>query len=100
VAPAIAPDGAIYTISRAHRNDRYAYLVAVNPDLSPRWSASLRDRFHDGCGTTTLPPNGQPGGCRAGANLGVDPATNQLPAGRVLDDASSSPVVAPDGSIL
>jgi hypothetical protein len=100
IAPAIAPDGTIYTISRAHRNDRYAYLVAANPDLSPKWSASLRDRLSDGCGTGTLPPNGQPGGCRADANFGVDPATNQLPAGRVIDSASSSPVVAPDGSVL
>lgn len=100
VAPAIAPDGTIYTISRAHRNDRYAYLIASNPDLTLKWSASLRDRLADGCGTPTLPPNGEPGGCRAGANFGVDPATNQLPAARVIDSASSSPVVAPDGSIL
>lgn len=100
VAPAIAMDGTIYTISRAHFNSSYSYVVAVNPDLSPRWAASLRDRLQDGCGTATLPPNGTPGGCRAGAPLGVDPSTNRLPAGRVVDDASSSPVVAPDGSVL
>lgn len=100
VAPAIARDGTIYTISRAHLNSYYGYLVAVNPDLSPKWAASLRDRLADGCGTPTLPPNGSPGGCRVGARLGVDPANNQMPAGRVVDDSSSSPVVAPDGSIL
>ncbi|MDQ6759479.1 MAG: hypothetical protein M3Z32_06375 [Acidobacteriota bacterium] len=100
VAPAIAPDGTIYTISRAHFNDRYSYLVAVNPDLSPKWSASLRDRLGDGCGSTTVPATGDPGGCRSGATPGVDPATNQLPTGRVIDQSSSSPVVAPDGSIL
>ncbi len=100
VAPAIAPDGFIYTVSRAHFNPAYSYIVAVNPDLSPKWIASLRDRLHDGCGTPTLPPNGTPGGCREGAPLGVDPQTNQLPAGHVDDVASSSPVVAPDGSIL
>lgn len=100
VAPAIAPDGTIYTISRAHFNDRYSYLVAVNPDLSPKWLASLRDRLRDGCGSSTLPANGDPGGCRSGTTPGVDPATNQLPAGRVIDPSSSSPVVAPDGSIL
>ena len=99
VAPAIAPDGTVYTISRAHFNSRYAYLVAVNPDLTPKWTASLRDRLNDGCGVL-LPPNGQPGGCRDGARFGVDPATNQLPAGRVIDQSSSSPVVAPDGSVL
>ncbi len=100
VAPAIAPDGTIYTISRAHFNDRYSYLIAVNPDLSPKWIASLRDRLTDGCGSSILPDNGQAGGCRLGANAGVDPATNQLPAGRVTDLSSSSPVVAPDGSVL
>ena len=100
VAPAIAPDGTIYTISRGHFNDRYSYLVAVNPDLSPKWIASLRDRLTDGCGSSILPANGQPGGCRPGANPGVDPATNQLPAGRVIDQSSSSPVIAPDGSIF
>ncbi len=100
VAPAIGQDGTIYTISRAHFNARYAYLVAANPDLSPKWAASLRDRLNDGCGGPILPPNGQPGGCRIGARAGVEPATNQLPAGQVIDQSSSCPVVAPDGSIL
>src|SRR5262249_21702542 len=40
-----------------------------------------------------------PGGCRVGAHLGVDPGTNEPGPGRVLDDSTSSPVVAPDGSI-
>ena len=33
VAPAIAPDGTIYTVSRAHFNSRWSYMVAINPDL-------------------------------------------------------------------
>ena len=99
VAPALAPDGTIYTVSRAHFNARYAYLVAVNPDLTPKWHASLRDRLSDGC-NVGLPPNGTPGGCRAGANNGVDPATNRPGAGSVLDLASASPVVTPDGAVL
>jgi hypothetical protein len=104
IAPAIAPDGMIYTISRAHFISRWGYLVAVNPNLTQKWIASLRDRFNDGCGVPLnqggqLPPNGTPGGCRAGANLGVDPATNRPGGGRVLDDSSSSPVVGPDGAI-
>ena len=49
VAPAIAPDGTVYTISRAHLNERWGFLVAVNPNLTPKWAASLRNRFHDGC---------------------------------------------------
>jgi outer membrane protein assembly factor BamB len=32
--------------------------------------------------------------------MGVDPRTNQPPAGEAIDDGSSSPVVAPDGSVL
>jgi outer membrane protein assembly factor BamB len=75
-----------------------------------KWATSLRNRFHDGCGVPppdgTLSPNGQPGGCRdlgpAGnaAILGHDPAQNTPGAGRILDDESSAPTVAPDGSIF
>ena len=97
--PAIAPDGTIYTASRAHFNSRYSYLIAVNPNLTPRWAASLRGILSDGCGVL-LPPNGAPGGCRTGSPLGVDPATNEAPAGQVIDQASSSPVVLPDGAVL
>jgi hypothetical protein len=105
IAPAIAPDGTIYTVSRAHFISRWGYLVAVNNNLTPKWIASLRDRFNDGCGVSpanggSLPPNGAPGGCRTGANLGVDPATNGPGGGRVLDDSSSTPTIATDGSIL
>jgi len=100
VIPAIGADGTIYTVSRAHFNDRYGYLIAVDPaTLAPRWSASLRDRLSDGCGVL-LPANGEPGGCRAGATRGVDPATNRPPAGRVSDNGTSSPVVLPDGGVL
>jgi hypothetical protein len=99
ISPAVAPDGTIYTVTVAHLTSRTAYLVAVNPDLTPKWTASLRDRLHDGC-NVLLPPNGQPDGCRVGAATGVDPAQNRPGAGRVLDDSTSSPVVAPDGSIF
>ncbi len=104
-APAVAPNGTIYVISRAHFISREAYLVAVNPNLTQKWMATLRDRFHDGCGVPislggTLPPNGAPGGCRVGSLYGVDPATNRPGGGRVLDDQSSTPIVAPDGSII
>jgi outer membrane protein assembly factor BamB len=105
VAPAVAPDGTIYSISRSHFNARYGFLVAITPGLTKKWMASLRDRFHDGCGVPVseggwLPPNGSSGGCRTGALVGVDPATNRPGDGLVTDSASSSPVVAPDGSIL
>jgi hypothetical protein len=99
VAPAIAPDGTIYTISRAHFNSRYAYVVAINPDLSPKWATSMRMLLHDGC-NVIIPPNGTPGGCRAGATLGVDPSDNLPGSGTVTDDSTSSPVVAPDGAVI
>ena len=99
IAVAVGPDGTIYTASRAHFVSGYSYLLAVNPDLTPRWATSLRGHLADGCGTPTLPPNGQPGGCTEGARTGVDPATNDDPAGRLDDSSSASPVVAPDGSV-
>jgi outer membrane protein assembly factor BamB len=103
VAPAIAPDGTIYTISRADFNERYSYVVAANADLSPKWAASLRDRLNDGCGVLVpIAPTQKPAhnSCRNGANLGVDPQTNQAPAGRVRDITSASPTALPDGSVL
>jgi hypothetical protein len=111
VAPAVAPDGTIYTVSRAHgvraAGERYGYLIALEPDLTLKWAASLRDRLSDGCndddGThpgAWFAANGTRRGCRLGTTPGVDPQTNQPPAGRVTDFSSSSPVVAPDGSVL
>ena len=103
-APAIAPDGTIYTVSKAHLVTRYNYLVAVNPNLTGKWAASLRGRLNDGCGVSL--PIGNPGGaganggCTAGATFGFDPGTNEPPPARVLDDDSSTAVIAPDGSIF
>ena len=109
-APAIALDGTIYTITRSQFGDgdgRYSGMAAVNPDLTPKWWTSFRDRLNDACNNDAgtfpgalLPANGTPGGCALGTTPGVDPAQNTKPAARVLDDASSSPTVAPDGSIL
>jgi hypothetical protein len=98
-APAIAADGTIYTVSVAHQTDRTSFLLAVNPDLTPKWAASLRERLHDGCNVQE-PPNGTPGGCRIGSTTGVDPSQNLPGSGRVLDDSTSSPTITPDGSIL
>jgi hypothetical protein len=104
IAPAIAPDGTIYTVAKAHLVTRYNYLVAVNSNMTGKWAASFRNRLNDGCGVSF--PIGNPGGananggCRAGAHFGVDPATNEPPPGRVLDDSSATPTIAPDGSIF
>jgi hypothetical protein len=98
-APAVAPDGTIYTASVAHLSGLTAYVIAVHPDLTPKWAASLRDRFADGC-DVLLPPSGSPGGCRVGAHTGVDPSQNRPGAGQIIDDSTASPVVAPDGSVF
>ena len=98
VAPAIAPNGTIYTVSKGQFVTRYSYLIAVNPNLTLKWAASLRGHLNDGCGV--LLPIGAPGGCRPGAHLGVDPGTNEPGPGRVLDDGTASPTVAPDGSVV
>jgi outer membrane protein assembly factor BamB len=95
IAPAIASDGTIYMISRTHFNDRWGYLVAINPDLTAKWSQSFRERFHDGCGVLLPPAN-----CTAGAHVGVDPDDNLAGSGRVEDSSTASPVILPDGSIV
>jgi hypothetical protein len=99
VVPAIAEDGTIYTVSRAHNSDRYGYLLAVHPDLTRAWSASFRGILNDGCGVL-VPIDDTTRGCRTGAAVGIDPATNDQPAGRVRDAGTSSPVVLPDGNVL
>jgi hypothetical protein len=98
-AIAVASNGTIYVVSQAHLTTRTSYLLAINPDLTPKWQASMRDRLHDGC-DVLLPPSGTPGGCRAGANVGVDPAENRPGAGRVIDDSTASVIIAPDGSLF
>ena len=95
IAPAIASDGTIYIVTRAHLNERWGFLVAVNPDLTPKWTASLRQRFPDGC-DVLLPA----GTCSEGAHRGVDPTDNLPGSGAVSDFSTSSPVVLPDGTIV
>jgi len=41
IAPAIGPDGTVYTVSRGHFDLTVGYLIAANPDLTPKWHASL-----------------------------------------------------------
>jgi hypothetical protein len=102
VAPAIGPDGTVYTVSRGHFDLTVGYLVAANSDLTPRWHASLGRRLHDGCGflVPIATRKNQPNACREGTTPGVDPTTNDWGSGWILDQASSTPTVLPDGSIL
>jgi hypothetical protein len=102
VAPAVGADGTVYTVSRAHFDSMVSYLVAVNPDLSPKWQASMQQLLHDGCGvllpiaSDTTTPNS----CSAGTTMGVDPTTNAPGSGQIFDLASSTPSALPDGNIL
>jgi len=104
IAPAVASDGTVYTVSRAHFDGLVAYLVAVNPDLMPKWVASLQNRLTDGCGVLLpIAPKGvdnEPNSCRYGTAVGVDPTTNARGSGAVYDQSSSTPTVLPDGSVL
>jgi outer membrane protein assembly factor BamB len=102
IAPAVAPDGTIYTISRTQFVSQVSYLVAINPDLTPKWQASLGHRLHDGCGVIIpiATHDRQSNACREGATQGVDPNTNESGSAWLVDYFSSSPTVLPDGSIL
>jgi hypothetical protein len=104
VALAVAANGTIYTVSRAHRGAQMtAFLVAVNPDLSLKWASSMANLLQDGCGVIVPindASNSNVNFCRFGTAIGVDPLTNARGSGSVPDQASSSPTVLPDGSIL
>jgi hypothetical protein len=103
IAPVVAPDGTIYTASVAQFDSMEAFLVAVNPDLTPKWAASLQELLTDGCGTLISiddSSNSDVNGCRNGSTPGVDPTTNTKGSGSIMDQASSSPTVLPDGSVL
>lgn len=104
IAPAVAADGTIYTVSVAHFDSMVTYLVAVNSDLTPKWAASMQNRLSDGCGgVLPIAPSGvlnMPNSCRFGTTAGVDPTTNAAGSGTVSDQASSSPTVLPDGSVI
>ena len=91
--PAIGPGGVIFLVSRAHFAQNESALVALNPDLSPRWTFRMRELLNDGCGVLLT--------CgRAGAPVGVDPSTGLKPSIWVNDEASSVPVALPDGAVL
>lgn len=101
IEPAISADGStLYTVSRGHFWGRESYLLALSTaDLSLQWSSSLGGLFDDGC-NILLPPDGQPDGCSIYGATGLDPTQNTFGAGIISDQASASPMVAPDGSIL
>lgn len=104
IGPAVAPDGTVYTVSVAHFDSQVAYLIAVNPNLTPKWAATLQNRLTDGCGVLLpIAPQGVnnlPNSCRYGTRVGVDPTTNANGSGSVVDEASSTPTILPDGSVL
>jgi hypothetical protein len=78
LAPAVAPNGAIYVASVAHFNQAQAYVIAVNSNLTPQWASSLR----------SFPV------------CGAAPCINPSATLYIADQASASPTVLPDGSVL
>jgi hypothetical protein len=104
LAPAVARDGTIYTASVAHFDNMVTYFIAVNPDLTPKWAASMQHRLTDGCGVLLpIAAKGvldEPNSCRFGTKIGVDPTTNAKGSATMIDEASSTPTVLPDGSIV
>jgi hypothetical protein len=104
MAPAVAPDGTVYTASMAHFDNMVTYLVAVNPDLTLKWSSSMQLRLTDGCGgVLPIAPQGVnnlANSCRYGATVGIDPTTNANGSAVLTDQASSTPTVLPDGSVV
>lgn len=101
VTPAISADGStIYTASRGHFWPRSTSLLAVNAaDLSLQWETSLDQILDDGC-NVLLPADGLPDGCSIFGATGFDPTQNTPGSASADDEASASPVVAPDGTIL
>jgi len=102
VAPVVATDGTIYTVSRAHFDPMVAYLVAVNADLTPKWQTSMQYLLQDGCGVLLPIANDTttPNSCRSGTAVGVDPTTNARGSAALFDLAASSPTVLPDGVLF
>jgi hypothetical protein len=92
--PAVAKDGTIFAVTRSHAAPNYSYVVAIRPNLTLDWAASLRDRGLDGCGSpnVSLP-------CPPWAAPGVDRATNLPVAAQASDASSSAPVALPDGGV-
>ncbi len=110
VAPAVGADGTIFTVAAPYYAPNAGVLLAVNPDLTPKWSASLQEILDDGCGVLvpadakangSLPDGGTDlNHCLVGAPHGVDPLTGQKPSAMLSDQSTSSPVALPDGSVL
>ena len=93
------------TIHRGRYLTHPTRMLLAHPVPGGPVKASMRGHLADGCGVL-LPIDGgvDPGiGCSLNASqypAGIDPATGEPPAGRVVDQSSSSPTVAPDGSVI
>jgi len=110
IAPAVGADGTIFTVATPHNAPNAAALLALNSDLSPKWSTPLQEILNDGCGVL-IPADAQANGglpdggtdlshCRVGTPQGVDPYTGKMPSVEISDESTSSPVVLPDGAVL
>ncbi len=102
IAPVVGADGTVYTVSRAHFDNQVSYLIAMNPDLSLKWQASMQLILNDGCGVL-LPfasNSTTPNSCPTGTTLGVDPTTNAPGSASINDLSSSTPTAVSDGVLV
>jgi hypothetical protein len=93
--PSVSKHGTIFAVTRAHGARNYSYLVAIRPNLTLDWAASLRDRGIDGCGSPNISIP-----CTPWALPGVDIGTNLPTAAQASDSSSSAPVALPDGGVV
>jgi hypothetical protein len=103
LAPVVGANGTVYTVAKAHLASLTSYLIAVNADFTLKWAKSMQNLVPDGCAIRVPisdPSNTTPNSCRYGSTMGVDPVTNMFSSATIYDQASSSPTVLPDGSIL
>jgi hypothetical protein len=100
-APAVAPDGSVVDISRGSGSigQRASYIFQTDAGLNFKWATPLAGVLQDGCGVLIPIGQGQLG-CRPGTRIGVDPSTNLSPTAEVVDRSTSSPVIAPVGTVL
>src|SRR5882672_3507301 len=97
-------EGILRGYPSADINVRCGYLIAVRPDLKPKWAASFRDRLSDACGarSRSLPTIRRGGTPPAWARISASSRrrTNQPPSLEISDVLTSSPTAMPDGNIF
>jgi len=79
------------------RRTAYAYVVALNADLTLKWAASMRDRLSDGCGVV-LPIAAQAGAATEPPLMASTRQRTKRRRAASFDQSSSTPVIAPEAA--